>query len=74
MEAKTHTQEVLDACPTEVIQRFVNWSWRFVDAYKRGLTGEAAAWAVCKQKSHRTTVSESAMKALKAQSKGKSVD
>ena len=73
MEAKTHAQEVLDACPTEVFQRFVKQSWRFVDAYKRGLTGEAAAWAVHKQKSRRA-VSESAMKALEAQFKGKSVD
>jgi hypothetical protein len=35
---------------------------------KKGLTGEAAAWAVCKQNSHRA-VSESAMKALKAWSR-----
>ncbi|KAF8223569.1 hypothetical protein L208DRAFT_1316228, partial [Tricholoma matsutake] len=55
----------LDACPAEVIQRFINWSWRFIDTYRKGLTGEAAAWAVCKQRSHRG-VSESAMKALEA--------
>jgi len=35
--------------------------------------GEAAAWAVRKQKSHRA-VSESAMKALEAWFKGKLVD
>jgi hypothetical protein len=54
----------LDACPTEIIQKFINWSWRFIDAYRKGLTGEAAAR---KQKSHRA-VSESAMKALEARS------
>jgi hypothetical protein len=49
--------------------------WRFIDAYKKGLKGdsEAAAWVVRKQKSHRS-VSESAVKALEARSKGKSVD
>ena len=44
-----------------------------MDAYKKGLKGEAAAWVVRKQKSHRS-VSESAMKALEARSKGKLVD
>ena len=65
----------MDACPTEIVQKFINWSWRFIDAYRKGLTGEAqaAAWAVCKQKSHRA-VSESAMKALEAWLKGKSID
>ena len=72
-EAKTHAKEVLDACPTEIIWKFINWSWRFIDAYRKGLTGEAAAWAVRKQKSHRA-VSESAMKALEAQSKSISID
>ena len=70
MEAKTRALEVLDACPAEVIRRFINRSWRFIDAYKKGLTGEAAAWVVQKQKSHRA-VSEKAMKALEVQSKGK---
>ena len=60
-------------CPADVIQRLINQSWRFIDAYKKGLKGEAAAWVVHKQKSHRS-VSESAMKALEAQSKDKSVD
>ena len=63
MEAKTRALEVLDACPAEVIRRFI-------DAYKKGLTGEAAAWVVRKQKSHRA-VSEKAMKALEVRSKGK---
>ena len=46
---------------------------RFVDAYRKGLTGGGAAWAVPKQKSYRA-FSESAMKALKAWPMGKSVD
>ncbi|KAF8221192.1 hypothetical protein L208DRAFT_1329634 [Tricholoma matsutake] len=50
------------------LQKSFRESWRFIDAYREGLTGEAAAWAVHKQRSHRA-VSESAMKALEAQSK-----
>ncbi len=50
--AKEKAFEVLDACPTEVIQRFINQSWRFIDAYRNGLTGWAAAWVVRKQKGH----------------------
>ena len=63
-------REVLDACPKEVIQRFINWSWRFIDSYNKGLTGDAAMWVVRKQKGHRS-VSESAMKALEARSSSK---
>ncbi|ETW82033.1 hypothetical protein HETIRDRAFT_317863, partial [Heterobasidion irregulare TC 32-1] len=43
----------LDSCPVEVIRRLFNRSWRFMDAYRMGLTGKAAEWAVRKQKSHR---------------------
>ena len=52
--------------PKEVTQRFINHSWRFIDTYNKGLTGEAAAWVV-KQKGHRS-VSENAMKALEVRS------
>ena len=59
--------EVLDACPPEVIRRFINSlrSWRFIEAYRNGLTGWASAWVVRKQpeKGHQS-VSEKAMKAL----------
>jgi len=48
------------SCPTEVIQRFINRSWRFIAAYEQGLTGKAAAWAVKQQKAHQST-SEMAM-------------
>jgi len=44
----------LDACPVETIQRFINRSWRFMDAYRMSLTGQAAEWAVRKQKTHRS--------------------
>ena len=55
--------QVLDACPVEVIRRFINRSGRFVEAYRSGLTGKATAWAVKKQKQHRA-VSERAMVAM----------
>jgi len=57
--------------PPGVIWRFINRSWRFIDAYRNGLTGWAAAWVVRKQKGHQH-VSEKSMKALeelKAQAK-----
>ena len=69
-EAKEWAIDVLNSCPPDVIWRFINQSWRFIDAYKKGLTGEAAAWVVRKQKSHRL-VSKAAMKALEAQVKAK---
>ena len=64
-EAKEAVRLYLDACPNEVIRRFINRSWRFMSAYQKGLTGRAAAWAVRKQKQHRA-VSQSAMMALEA--------
>ena len=55
----------LDVSPTEIIRRFINRSWRFMNAYQKGLTGKAAAWAVRKHKQHRA-VSQLAMMALEA--------
>jgi hypothetical protein len=52
-QAKATARSCLDACPIEVIRRFFNRSWRFMDAYRKGLTGKAADWAVRKQTSHR---------------------
>ena len=60
--AKERALQVLDTCPVEVIRRFINRSGRFLEAYRSGLTGKAAAWAVKKQK-HRA-VSERAMVAM----------
>jgi len=51
--AKKAAHECLDLCPVDVIQQFFNRSWRFMDAYRHGLTGKAAEWAVWRQKSHR---------------------
>ncbi|KAJ3004691.1 hypothetical protein NUW54_g4694 [Trametes sanguinea] len=64
-EAKQLAHRVLDSCPTDVIRRFINKSWRFMSAYRKGLTGQAAAWAVRKQKQHRQ-VSRIAMMHLDA--------
>jgi hypothetical protein len=55
----------LDACPDEVIRRFINRSFRFMSAYRKGLTGKAALWAVRNQKSHRQ-VSAQAMMSIEA--------
>jgi len=63
--AKKIARESLDACPVEVVWRFFNCSWRFMDAYQQGLTGKAAEWAIRKQKSHRR-VGQRAMMAIKA--------
>ncbi|KZT63884.1 hypothetical protein DAEQUDRAFT_747689 [Daedalea quercina L-15889] len=64
-DAKRVALECLNACPVEVIQRFFNRSWRFMDAYRKGLTGKAAEWAVRKQKSHQR-VAQSAMMSIEA--------
>ena len=43
----------LNACPLDVLRRFINRSLLLMDAYRAGLTGQAAEWAVRKQKQHR---------------------
>ncbi|KAF8231020.1 hypothetical protein L208DRAFT_1279210 [Tricholoma matsutake] len=48
-----------------VIQQFINRSWWFMNAYQKGLTGNAAAWAVRKQKQHHQ-VSNMAMMSIDA--------
>jgi hypothetical protein len=55
----------LNACPVDVIQCFINCSWQFISAYRMGLTGKAAAWAMQKQKQHRQ-VSAQAMMLIEA--------
>jgi hypothetical protein len=35
--------KALDSCPINTIRRFINWSFRFMSAYQKGLTGKAAA-------------------------------
>jgi hypothetical protein len=61
--AKERALQLLDACPVEVIWQFINRSGRFMEAYRSGLTGQAAACAVKKQKQH-CAVSERAMVAM----------
>lgn len=63
--AKEAARKALDACPVDTIRRFINRSWRFMSAYRTGLTGQAAAWAVKKQRSHRS-VPERARIAIEA--------
>jgi hypothetical protein len=63
--AKKAAHDVLDSCPVDVIRRFINRSYRFMSAYRLGLTGKAAEWAVRRQKQHRQ-VSQRAMMAIEA--------
>ena len=64
-EAKEIALHYLNACPTNIIRRFINHSWWFMSAYRKGLTGNAAAWAVRKQKQH-CQVSNTAMMSIDA--------
>ncbi len=63
--AKASALQALNNCPNDTIRCFINWSDRFMSAYRKGLTGKAAAWAVRKQRSHRT-VPESACIAIES--------
>jgi len=63
--AKKIAEDFLDSCPVEVIRRFINRTYRFMSAYRMGLTGKAAEWAVHKQKQH-CQVSQRAMMAIEA--------
>jgi len=56
---------MLDACPPEMIRRFIKRSWRFIEAYRRGLDGKAAAWAIKQQKTH-CSASGTAMVAIES--------
>ena len=44
--------EALQAIPLETMRRFANRSYRFIDAYSRGLNGRQAAWAARKYRGH----------------------
>lgn len=67
-QVKKAAFQCLEARPTEVIRRFVKRSWRFMDEYRKCLTGDAAVWLVKAQKGP-PHVSEQAMRALEAVSK-----
>jgi hypothetical protein len=43
----------LDSIPLASMRRFANRSRRFMDAYRRGLSGSQAAWAARKYRGHR---------------------
>ncbi|CAB4444379.1 unnamed protein product [Rhizophagus irregularis] len=44
----------LERCPyITTIRKFARKSWRYMDAYDKGLEGRTAEWAVSKYKSHR---------------------
>jgi hypothetical protein len=45
---KKIVRESLDTCPEEVVQWFFNCSWWFIDAYRQGLMGKVAEWAIQK--------------------------
>src|SRR5947209_5345460 len=45
--------ETLVSVPVTIIRKFARKSWRYMDAYDKGLEGRAAEWAVNKFKSHR---------------------
>ena len=45
--------EALDSVTLEQIRKYARHSWRFIDAYRRRLTGIYALYAVKKYKSHR---------------------
>jgi hypothetical protein len=63
--AKDTAIRYLDACPDNVIRRFINCFWRFISAYRHDLTGKAANWGVRQQRAHRT-ITEKGMQALEA--------
>jgi hypothetical protein len=69
-EAKDAVENALNTCPVEVIRCFINRSWRWMSAYRMGLTGKAAQTVGCtqqvrKQKGHRSA-SRTAMMHLDA--------
>lgn len=45
--------EALESISLEQIRKYARRSWRFIDAYRKGLTGPHALYAVKKYKSHR---------------------
>ena len=43
----------LNSVPLESIRKYARRAWRFMDAYRKGLTGVEALYTVKKYKSHR---------------------
>jgi len=72
---KTVTDEALSekACDLALIRRYSRTAWRWVDAYRRGLDGVLACWAVRKSKCHRfvtDAVDREVNKLVEEQAKG----
>jgi hypothetical protein len=53
--------EALNSVSLEQIRKYARYSWRFIDAYRKGLTGSRALYAVKKYKSHRCILENVAM-------------
>ena len=51
--AKVLVPQCLDACEPMTIRKFFRKTWRYIDAYKKGLNARQAAVATKKYKSHR---------------------
>jgi len=51
--AKVLIPQCLDACGLITIRKFFQKTWRYIDAYKKGLNTHQAAVATKKYKSHR---------------------
>jgi len=45
--------EALDSIPLITIRKFARKSWRYMDIYRKGITGKVAEYAAKKYKSHR---------------------
>ncbi|CZT07045.1 uncharacterized protein RAG0_12651 [Rhynchosporium agropyri] len=62
-----------NSCPTDTIRRYINRAFRFIDAYRKGLSVKQAAWCVKKQSGHRS-ISEKWMKEFDIIPEGNSVE
>ncbi|KAF8516423.1 hypothetical protein BU17DRAFT_50854 [Hysterangium stoloniferum] len=51
--AKKLLPECLDACSVTTIRHFFRKCWRYMSAYRQGLSGKQAEFSVKKYKSHR---------------------
>jgi hypothetical protein len=50
--AKALVPQCLDSCDLTTIRRFFQKAWRFIDAYRKGLDAQQAAFVNKKYKSH----------------------
>lgn len=52
-DLEANTLRSLDSIPLQMMKKFATRSWRFMNAYDRGLNGRQAAWAAKKYRGHR---------------------